>query len=163
MGAIFGFLLLIYARYKNSEDLKLASYWSFVIIALITILVFIAGLNAEETVEKLPNVTDSLIEHHEHAAEQAFIALELLGAVSLAGIFLLRGDKNTPNWFGFTVLALAFIAATVVSFTGILGGIIRHTEVRGELKFLMPKEEQQTGSIHPQKPGDVLAKINLFN
>jgi len=151
VGVIFGLLLLVYALYKNSEELRRASYWSFVIVALITILVFIAGMHAEEVVEKLPNVTPALIHQHEEAAEQALIALELLGAISVAGIFLFRGDKKTPNWFVVTVSLLALIATIVVSLTGIRGGMIRHTEVRGELEFLMPTEETKTGEIKVHK------------
>lgn len=156
VGAIFGLLLLVYALYKNSEDLKQASYWSFVIIALITILVFIAGKHAEEVVVKLPNVTHDLIHYHEEAAKQALIALELLGAISLAGIFMFRGDKKTPSWFLVTVLGLGLIATSVVSLTGLRGGMIRHTEVRGELKFLMPTmptEESKSSDVKVTKLG----------
>lgn len=151
VGSIFGLLLLIYAWYKNSEDLKEASYWSFLIVAIITIFVFIAGEHAEEVVETFPNVTPSLIEHHEEAAKQALIALELLGVTSLVGIILFRGDKITPNWFLLTTLGLALIATTVVSLTGLLGGVIRHTEARGELQFLMPAEESKTDSSKEYK------------
>ncbi|MGB7441514.1 MAG: hypothetical protein WA919_10630 [Coleofasciculaceae cyanobacterium] len=145
VGAIFGLLLLIYALIKHSEDLKQASYWTFIIIALITIPVFYAGTQAATVIHNFPDVSDSLIHKHREVAEQALIALEILGAMSLVGLFLFRDAKKTPIWFTTTLLVVTVIATGLVSWTGLQGGIVRHTEVRGELNFLMP-DETESGS-----------------
>lgn len=146
IGAIFGLVLLIYALAKDSEDLKKASYWCFFIIALITIPVFWAGMQAEEVVSALPQVPHSLIHAHKNVAEQALIALEILGVISLFGLF--RGTKNTPSWFPITLLVVAVIATGLVSWTGLQGGIIRHTEVRSQLQFLLPNDATESGDHH---------------
>jgi len=146
VGAIFGFFLLIYALAKDSEDLKKATYWCFFIIALITIPVFWAGQQAEEVVVSLPRVSHSLIHAHRSIAEQALIALEVLGVMSLFGLF--RGIKKTPSWFPITLLVVAIIATGLVSWTGLQGGIIRHTEVRSELQFLVPNDTSESGDHH---------------
>ncbi|WP_315791212.1 hypothetical protein [Fischerella sp. JS2] len=140
---------------KNSEDLKRASYWAFVIIALITIPVFFSGTQAVAVVENLPNISESIIHEHREIAEQTLIALEILGLISLAGLFLFRGLKKSPIWFTISLLVFAIISTGLASWTGVREGVIRHTEVRGELKFLMLNETQsdvqkglQTGHEH---------------
>lgn len=150
VGAIFGFLLLVYAILKRSEELKRASYWSFVIIALITIVVFFAGTQASELVDahKIPDASEPIVHKHRDVAEKAFIALEILGTLSLAGLLLFKGAKTTPNWFTTTFLVITIIATGLVSWTGLQGGIIRHTEVRGDLPFLMPKETESESQEH---------------
>lgn len=152
VGAIFGLLLLVYAIRKKSEELQRASYWSFVIIALITILVFLTGTQAAELVHdhKLPNVSDSIVHRHKDIAEQALIALEILGLMSLGGLLLFRGAKITPNWFTVALLIVAVISTCLVSWAGVRGGMIRHTEVRGDLEFLAPTGETK---LSVQKEG----------
>jgi len=146
VGAIFGLLLLIYALLKDSEDLKKATYWCFVIIALITIPVFWAGQQAEEMVVSLPRVSHALVHAHSNVAQQALIALEILGVMSLFGLF--RGIKKTPSWFPISLLVVAIIATGLVSWTGLQGGIIRHTEVRSELQFLVPEDATESEGHH---------------
>lgn len=149
VGAIFGLLLLSYAFIKRSEDLKWASYWVFVIVALIAIPTYISGTQAEETVEKLPGVTDVLIHKHQAIANQAAIALGILGAMGLAGLFLFRGDRKPQRWFPTSVLVVAIVATGLVCWTGLQGGIIRHTEVRADTPALLPTgtEPKEQGHI----------------
>ncbi|MEW5859916.1 MAG: hypothetical protein AB1861_21440 [Cyanobacteriota bacterium] len=145
VGAIGGLLLLIYALFKDSEDLKQAASLVFFLIALISILVFYGGVQAEEVVEQLPRVPHSLIHAHRKVAEQALIALEILGVMSLFWLLLFRGAKRTPTWFTPLLLVIAVVATVFVSWAGLQGGIIRHTEVRGEFSFLLPKDAAEAG------------------
>lgn len=140
VGAIFGLLLLVYAIAKDSKELKQASYWLFIIIALLAIPVYLSGEQAAEIIHDLPGVSDTFIHEHESVAEQAFIALEILGAISLAGLFAFRGGKRIPGWFTVLLITVTFIAVALVSWAGLQGGIIRHTEVREDLPFLIPQE-----------------------
>ncbi|WP_413167633.1 hypothetical protein ACL6C3_13235 [Capilliphycus salinus ALCB114379] len=145
VGMIFGFLLLIYAWLKKSEDLHQASYWTFITIALISIAVFYSGNQAAATVQNLPNVTGALIHEHNQVAKQALIALEILGSMSLLGLLLFSGDKKRPSWFSITLLTVTLIGVVLVSWTGFQGGIIRHTEVRDEMQFLLPEKTESHG------------------
>lgn len=142
IGAIFGLLLLIFALVRKSKELKLASYWSFIIIALIAIPVYFSGTRAATFASNLPAVSDSIIHSHREVAEQSLIVLEILGVISLAALFLFRGAKKDPTWFTPTLLILAVIATGLVSWTGIRGGVIRHTEVRGNFELLAPTDEK---------------------
>ena len=146
IGAILGFLLLGYAALTKSEQVKQASYWGFIFIALTTILAYFAGTQAAAAVSDVPNVAG--IHQHKQVAQQSLIALEILGVLSIGGLFLFRGAKKTPSWFTITMLIVTLAAAVLASWAGILGGKIRHTEIRGELDFLAPVEAEEGGHSH---------------
>jgi hypothetical protein len=75
-------------------------------------------------------VTEAYIGNHEELASVALALIELLGLVSLGGLFLFRKSGMLPKWFTPLLLAIAFAAAGVVGLTANLGGQIRHTEIR---------------------------------
>lgn len=145
VGAFFGLLLLLYAMFKRSEDLKRASYWTFVIIALIAIAVYYSGTQASAVVSELPGVRGEIIHEHREVANWSLIAIEILGALSLVGLLFLR-SKKAINSFVAIIFLVAIAATGLVSWTGLQGGIIRHTEVRGDIPFLVPaKTESESG------------------
>jgi hypothetical protein len=128
---VFGTILLfLYALVKKSEEVTKVSLGLFVLIALITIPVFFTGEAAADSVKKLPGVTETYIGRHQEAAEYAITAIEILGAVSLIGLYFIFRSGAVPKWLLSIVLLLALVAATVVGFTTNLGGQIRHTEIR---------------------------------
>ena len=147
VGAIFGLLLLLYAMFKNSEDLKRASYWTFVIIALIAIAVYYSGTQASAVVSGLPGVRGEIIHRHREVAEWSLIAIEILGALSLVGLLFLR-SKRAINLFVVVISIMAIAATELVSWAGLQGGIIRHTEVRSDLPFLVPPQTESGSGSH---------------
>ena len=87
------------------------------------------GDPAEDGVLGMPGVTRTAIHEHEEMADKAFIAAAALGL--FAAIALGRW-KNSPLPRGVRVGALAgsVIVTVLMAYTGLLGGQIRHTEVR---------------------------------
>ncbi|AFY46784.1 hypothetical protein Nos7524_0885 [Nostoc sp. PCC 7524] len=141
VGAIFGLLLFIYAIFKNNQDLMQATYWVFVIIVLLAIPVFFSGTQAATVAHHLPNVSESIIHQHRAIAEQTLIVLGMLGVLCFIALLVFRVPRKAPTWFTILLLVLVIIATALVSWTGVRGGVIRHTEVRGELEFLAPINE----------------------
>ena len=130
---IFGAVaLLIYSLVRKSEEIKRLSFGLFVLLALITLGVFFTGQAAEDTVKKLPNVTEAYIGRHEEMAELALVLMETLGLAALAGLLFLRESGAIPKWIVLAVLILSLITAVLVGYTANLGGQIRHTEIRGQ-------------------------------
>ena len=129
---VFGAIaLLVYSLARKSEEIKRVSFGLFVLLALITLAVFFTGQAAEDSVKKLPNVTEAYIGRHEEMADLSLVLMETLGLAALAGLLFLRSSGSIPKWIVVIVLLLSLITAAVVGFTANLGGQIRHTEIRG--------------------------------
>jgi uncharacterized membrane protein len=123
-------LLLLYAFARRNDEMKKAALIGFVLLALAAIPVYLTGGEAEERVEHLPGVSEAIIEEHEEAATSSLIAIELLGALSLAGLVLTRGSRAVPRWLAVISLVASIVVAAVIIRTANLGGQIRHTEIR---------------------------------
>lgn len=138
LATLFGLVLLAVAVVKNSEELKRVSFAVFVITAIVALPVYFTGEPAEEAVEHLPGVSESLIERHEEAAQLAFIAVEILGIVALVGLALFRHAQSTPHRFSIASLGLAIVTGGMMAWTANLGGQIRHSEIRAEQQLGTP-------------------------
>jgi len=141
VGVLGGILLLVYALVRKSAEVKMVSLGVFVLIALITIPVFLTGEGAEEVVKHIPGVTETYIGRHEELAELTLVLMEILGILSLAGLVLLKIRGAIPAIIVILVLVMSLITATFVGITANLGGQIRHTEIRDSA---VPETESQT-------------------
>jgi uncharacterized membrane protein len=152
IGTIAALIIFIVGWLRHSRPLKQVSYWTFFLMALLAISVYYSGTQAYATVESLPNVTAAHIHRHREVAEWSFIGLAIVGALSLMGMLIARRSKLAPGWFNVTFLVVAIAATGLVSWAGLHGGTIRHTEVRGELSALMLNLEafahEEGGSGH---------------
>lgn len=141
IGIVFGLLLLLVAVAKKSEELKRVTLGAFVIIALVTIPVYLTGEPAEELVERLPGVSESIIDDHEDSGLVSLAAAELTGLMALGGLFLFRRSRAIPGWFITAMLILSVGSTGSMMRTAHLGGEIRHTEIRSEPKGSTPADQ----------------------
>ena len=130
IGGVGAALILAVGMLRRSREITVIGLVALIVVALFAIPVYLTGEPAEERAEKLPGVTKSLIETHEEAAEIAFIAMEIAGAVALLTLIMwrLRREPFTPG----TVVALiaAVVATALIARAAAAGGEIRHTEIR---------------------------------
>lgn len=132
IGVGFALLLLVASLLKKSDDLKRASLWLFILSALVALPTYFTGEPAEETVERLPGVSHAIIESHEEAALFALLAIEVLGVLALAALFLYRRSENLARLLVLASLVVALVAGGLMGWTANLGGQIRHTEIRSQ-------------------------------
>jgi hypothetical protein len=130
VGSVILFVFLGHALLYKKPDLVKISLWFFLIIALIFIPVYLSGEPAEEVVEKQLGIAEEIVDKHEEAALISLIIVELIGVISIAGIFIYKKEKPVPAWFSYMLIVLNI--AMIISFarTATLGGEIRHTEIR---------------------------------
>ncbi|MEK6301713.1 MAG: hypothetical protein AABO41_13465 [Acidobacteriota bacterium] len=143
IGIPFCAALLIYGLLRKSDEVKRASLWAFVIIAVLTIPTFLAGQAAEDVVEHLPGVSEQLIENHERAALIGLIATLILGAGSLAALFLSRRFASVARLLTILLLVLSLMSGAWLARIANLGGKIRHTELRGDATSATDLEEAE--------------------
>jgi hypothetical protein len=130
LGTALGLGLIAFAIWQKSEELKKTALGVFIIVALVTVPVYLTGEPAEDVVKPLPGVSEPIIEQHEEAATVAFTGIVVLGVAALAGLLLFRRGKMVPAWYGYVVLAVSLIVGSLTTWTANLDGQVRHTEIR---------------------------------
>ena len=130
-GTFFGIIVLIEGIWSKSNPTKIAAYSVFIISALGAFIAYLTGEGAEEGIEHLPGIVEQTIKTHEHFALYAFIALIILGLVSVFGILITLMKTTITRNVAIIILIFSFICFGLVARTGYLGGQIRHIELSG--------------------------------
>jgi uncharacterized membrane protein len=129
IGTIIGVALLGFALIRRNSDIGKLALGMFVVLAATSIAVYLTGEPAEDAIEKLPGFSKQITERHEEFALVATIALSVFGALALGVLFVFR-KKELPRWTMLGTFALSICAAGLMGYTALLGGQVRHTEVR---------------------------------
>jgi hypothetical protein len=128
VGAVLGAMLIALAWLRRSTDLGKAAMGLFVLLGVLSIAVFLTGEPAEEAVEALRGISESMIERHEDAALFATIGMTVAGVLSLVGLGVFRG-RPLPRWVMPAMFGMSLGAAGLMGYAANIGGMIRHTEI----------------------------------
>lgn len=129
LGAVFALALLIASLRYGRDVLQRTALVVLVIVGLAAAGAKFTGEPAEDGVRGMPGVTRAAIEEHEEMADKAFLAAVALGLLSAAALVRWRRTPIPQNT-AFTALAGAAVVSALMAYTGLLGGQVRHTEVR---------------------------------
>jgi hypothetical protein len=121
--------LLLVGRIRGNREIEWLSLQMFVALALLSIVVYLTGSPASHQMRELPGISKDTIHLHSTAADFAFWAMEVLGALSLAALFRFRSTNAIPVRVTTVMLALAFVVLLLMIWTANLGGRIRHPEI----------------------------------
>lgn len=136
VGVLIGFLVLIAGFIMKNPQIKNTALGIFIFSALIAIAVFLTGEGAEEIVENLPGISETLIHKHGEQAELFFTMMLILGGVSLITMFL-QYKKLSFSKYGFVLILLLSITSIVISNNvGTSGGEITHIEIRSDTNVI---------------------------
>ena len=148
-GSILGGLVLAHALCTKSNQTKIAAYYLLIISSIGAGVSYLTGEGAEETIENLQVVSESIIEKHEDFALYALIGLIILGLSSLIGLFVTLKKHSLTRAVATFTLVLSLISFGLVARTGYLGGQIRHSEIRsgvnGQIDNSSDDNKQKTG------------------
>ncbi len=128
-GSILGGVVLAYGLWTNSSHTMIAAYLLFIISAVGAGIAYSTGEAAEETVEGIQSIIKGKLDQHEDFAIYALWAFIILGIASLVGLLFTFKKWTGIKSVGLVTLILAFISFGLSSYTGYLGGQIRHTEI----------------------------------
>jgi uncharacterized membrane protein len=115
---------------RRSAELLKASLGLIILLAVVTVIVQLTGEPAEELVEGLPGVVDSMVEAHEESALLGTIGVVVIGLIALLGLWRLGSGRILPRWYSSGVLMAGIILAGLMVWIANLGGQIRHSEIR---------------------------------
>lgn len=136
VGVLVGFLVLLSGYIIKNPQVKTTALGIFIFSALTAILAFYTGEGAEEIVENLPGVSETLIHNHEELAELFFTMMLILGGASIATLFL-QFKKFQFVKYTFGLVLLISISCIVISkYVGTSGGEIVHSEIRNNANVI---------------------------
>lgn len=146
VGTIIGVVILAYSQVSKNIEIQKVALVTFILMAILTIPVFLTGEEAEETVEQIAGISEQLIENHSELAEKAIWlmgALGVLSLISLIAIIKKISFAKTLTLFTFVVSLATF---GVFAQLGNLGGQIRHSEIRkasnnNQINIINPKAD----------------------
>lgn len=128
-GAIFA-LVLFLASYRWAPDVLRRTAFVFLIFtALAGGASDLTGDPAVHAVRGLPGIRRDVTHDHEEMGQTSAIVAGIVGALAIA---LLVRSRNGPvsKVVAATGLVVSLIVSAMMSYTGLLGGRVRHTEVR---------------------------------
>jgi uncharacterized membrane protein len=129
IGALIGIALLALALARKSSELSKVSLGLFAALGIVTLIVFFTGEPAEERIKKLPDFSESITEKHEEFALLATIVFSAMGAMAIAVLALFKG-KQLPRSLTLIAFVLSIVGGGMMGYTAMLGGQVRHTEIR---------------------------------
>jgi uncharacterized membrane protein len=129
IGTIVGFGLLLISFVEKNADLKRAALIIFAVMALLSLPTFFSGVGAQGAIQRLPGVSDTLIDRHEGAAILGLFFMEMTGALALAGLWQSHKISGPTRGNVTTVLLFSLITVGLMARVGTTGGDIRHPEI----------------------------------
>ncbi len=130
VGTIIGIGILAYGLFSKSDTIKKVALVTFVLMAILTIPVFLTGEEAGEAVEDIAGVSEQLIENHEELAEIAIWLMGLLGILSLINLFAIIKKWSFAKILSIITLVVSLGTFGLFAQVGSTGGEIRHSEIR---------------------------------
>jgi uncharacterized membrane protein len=130
IGTILGLGVLVMGLLLKNNSVKNTAFFLFIVAAIFAAVSMGTGEGAEELVENMPNIGGKIIHEHEEMAEKLAIALYVLAATSLVGLYLNYKKSAKSVLVTFLALVIAVVAVFLAQQTGTTGGEIRHTEIR---------------------------------
>jgi uncharacterized membrane protein len=142
IGFGIGLALFVVSLVSNQSELRRVGLVIFFLAAALTIVTYVSGNDARESLKKTPGVSGALMEAHESAALVAFVFMEITGFFSWIGLWIWRRPSRFARLNVGIVLILATMTLVLMSRAAYFGGAIRHPET----------EAAATISIDPSVP-----------
>jgi hypothetical protein len=128
-GSLFALALLIASYFTSADIFRRTAFVVLIATAIGGAAADLSGDAAEEAVKGLPGIKQELIDAHSHMGDKAYILAGILGVLALIALVRWRRKPVPGSVTLVAVLATAFVGGAFI-YTGLLGGQIRHTEVR---------------------------------
>jgi len=136
VGLLIGLLVLVTGLIIKKSEVQLTALGVFIFSALASIAAFYTGEGAEEVIEHLPGISETLIHTHEEYAESFFSLTLILGGIALLAFFAELKKLKFAKYLIMLVLLMAIADGVLAKYVGTSGGEIRHSEIRSDAKMI---------------------------
>ena len=129
LGAFFALALLVASFLFAPDVLRRTALAVLVGVGLAGAMANYSGEPAEDAIRGFPGVRREVIHEHEEMGELSFYAAAAIGVLALGALIRWR-RAPVPRVAALGALAGAAVVSGMMAYTGLLGGQVRHTEVR---------------------------------
>ena len=129
MGALFALALFTSSIWYARGTLQRTALAVLVVVAIFSGIAKLSGDPAENATRGMPGVTRAATHEHEDMADKAFLLAAALGIGAVVCLARWR-TAELPSGVIVGCVAGNILVAIAMAYTGLLGGQIRHTEVR---------------------------------
>ena len=136
VGLLIGTLTLVAGLLLKKREVKLTALGVLIFSAIASLFAFYTGEGAEEIVEKIAGISETLIHEHEEYAETFFTLTIILGITALAAFIAEVKNVKFSKYLIVLVLLVAVSDGILAKYVGTSGGEIRHTEIRNDAKAI---------------------------
>ena len=130
--SLIAMVVLVVALLMKNSTLITTAYIMILFAGIAALPVYFTGEGAEEAIEKLPGISEAIIEEHEDVAKFSMLSIAVAGLFALAALFSHRW-QSASRVLKIAVLILSLISSELMIQTAHLGGQIRHSEIRNGL------------------------------
>jgi uncharacterized membrane protein len=152
-GALFALLLFVASYFTSADILRRTAFVVLIGTAIAGATADLSGDAAEEAVKGMPGVRREDVHAHSQMGDKAYILGGILGVLSLGALIRWRRRPIPAGVAVAGLLATAFVGGAMM-YTGLLGGRIRHTEVRPGATKADAITIEPPRARGPQPPGD---------
>ena len=132
--AAIAIAVLAWALVVRSRDLTRAGLILTIVCGIGGFVAKQSGEGAEHQTEDLPWFNKDLFHEHEEAADWAWVTLAVAGVAAAVALVRMRGDRQARLETGITLVLLT-VGFAATAKTALVGGKIRHEEVRPGFVF----------------------------
>lgn len=155
-GSLFALALLVASYFTSAETFRRTAFVVLIATAIAGAIADLSGDSAKDAIRGFPGVRREVIDAHEQMADKAYYLGDVLGVLALVALIRWRRRPVPAAATLVAVLATAFVGGAFV-YTGLLGGQIRHTEVRpdatkADAMTIEPPRQRPPGQPQPGQP-----------
>jgi uncharacterized membrane protein len=155
-GTMFAFGLFIASYFTSADVLRKTGLVVVILSAIAGAVADLSGDAAKDAIRGFPGVKRELIRAHEAMGDKAYILGGILGVLALIALIKWRRRPLPAGVALAAVLATAFVGGAF-AYTALLGGQIRHTEVRpgatpADATVIEPRRQRPPGAGGDQAP-----------
>ena len=125
-----GMLLLAIAARRRDDSLSRVAFALLIAAAVTAVPTYFTGESAEHAIKGMAGVTKVVIGRHEDMGRYSAIFLGALGLFLVWALWRHRPPVALPSWVMRSTLAASLVGTVLVGYTSLLGGEVRHTEIR---------------------------------
>ena len=149
-GSLFATALFLFSFFTAKDVLRRTAMVVLIASAIASVLANMSGEPAEDAIRGFPGVQRKLIHNHEEMGDKANIIGIVVGVLALGALAKWRRGSVPAEVAGIFLVVSAFSSGGYV-YTGLLGGRIRHTEIRpgavkGDELKIEPRPQRQPGA-----------------